>query len=149
MDANESEVTTLVPTSSMSFENQVLILRAYVILSDKGSKPIHYKKVVSATRLARTQISGVNEFFIGLGLIKRTEKGTYLPSKELVRFYSKDLGNEDYEKLRKPIGDSTLFSSVKGFILIHGSATESEIIDYLLEESGETTRSRAKRSLEW
>ena len=149
MVANESEKDTIVPTSGMSFENQVLILRAYVILSEKGLKPIHYRKVMSATRLARTQISGVNEFFIGLGLLKRVEIGTYLPSEELVQFYSKDVGNEDYEKLRKPIRDSTLFRSVKGFILIHGFATENEIIDYLLEESGETTKSRAKRSLEW
>lgn len=147
-ESNEEDVT-LVPTSSMSFEKQVRILRAYVVLSERGSKPIHYREVVSATRLARTQVSGVNSFFEGLGLIRKAAKGTYVPAEELVKFYSDVPGDEDYNYLRNLIDGSELHGRVRSFIQIHGSATEGELFDYLLDISGETTRSRASRALEW
>jgi len=146
---SDEEKATLVPTSSMSFEKQVLILRAYVVLTRMGVEPIQYKRVVTATRLARTQISGVNSFFLGLGFLKKVEKGTYLPAKEVVEFYNEELGKENYSALKPLVAGSTLYRRVSGMIMIHGSATKEEIIEYLLEESGEKTGSRAGRALEW
>lgn len=60
------ERVTLVPTSSMSFEKQVLILRAYVVLTNKGTTPVHYKKVMRGTRLGRSQISSGPPFLLKL-----------------------------------------------------------------------------------
>ena len=70
----------------MDFDKQVLILRAYVVLSNMGKQPVHYKRVMTITNLARTQVSGVNAFFVGLGFLEIVEKGTYLPAKEVVKF---------------------------------------------------------------
>jgi len=133
----------------MSFEKQVLILRAYVVYSEKGLNPVHYRTVVSATRVARTQVSGVNAFFTGLGFIRRTGKGTYVPTAECVRFYSDEPGKEDYNYLREPVERSELYSRVRNFVQVHGSTTEKQIVNYLLDLSGETTPSRARRALEW
>ncbi len=146
--SDEDEVT-LVPTSSMSFEKQVLILRAYVVLTSMGKEPVHYERVMAATRLARTQISGVNSFFLGLGFLKKVEKGTYLPAKEVVEFYNKEPGKDDYLALKPLVSESLLYQRVRGMIMIHGSATEAESLKYLLDESGETMKDRAKRALEW
>jgi len=146
---SDEEKATLVPTSSMNFEKQVLILRAYVVLTKMGVEPVHYKRVMTATRLARSQISGVNSFFLGLGFLRKVDKGTYLPAEAVVRFYSDRHGDEDYSALKQTLVNSALHERVKGMVLIHGGATEQELVDYLLEESGEKTRSRARRALDW
>ncbi|MHA2005639.1 MAG: hypothetical protein ACW960_16375, partial [Candidatus Thorarchaeota archaeon] len=146
---SEEERITLVPTSSMDFEKQVLILRSFVVLTDMGKNPVHYKRVVSMTRTARSQISGTNSFFVGLGFLKRVDKGTYLPAKELVEFFSKTPGEEDFLVLRPLLEKSALFATVKNLMLVHGEATEKETIEYVLRESGEKTESRARRALDW
>ena len=145
----EEEKVTLVPTSSMDLDKQVLILRAYVVLTKMGTQPVHYKRVVSMTRVARSQASGVNAFFIGLGFLKRVDKGTYMPAKELIEFYSETPGEENFLALTSLLRQSTLFDTVENLLLVHGQATEKEVIDYLLEESGEKTESRARRALDW
>ena len=143
------EKVTLVPTSSMDFEKHVLILRAYVVLSEMGRNQVHYKKVMAATRLARTQISGANAFFVGLGFLGNVGKGSYIPTPEVVEFFDETLGQENYGALKPVLLKSILYEKVRNLILIHGKATQDELVDYLLEESGETTRSRAIRALEW
>lgn len=145
----EDDKVTLVPTSSMDFDKQVLILRAYVVLSNMGKQPVHYKRVMTITNLARTQVSGVNAFFVGLGFLEIVEKGTYLPAKEVVKFYNETPGEEDYTSLQPVLMSSQLYDKIRSLILIHGKTTEDDLITYLLEESGETTRSRAKRALDW
>jgi hypothetical protein len=146
---SEEENITLVPTSGMDFDKQVLILRSYVVLTDMGKTPVHYKKVVSMARTARSQISGVNSFFVGLGFLTRVDKGMYQPAKELVEFFSTKPGEEDFLVLRPVLERSALFATVKNLLLVHGEATEKETIEYLLRESGEKTESRARRALDW
>jgi hypothetical protein len=143
------EKPVLVPTSSMSFERQVLILRAYVVLTNKGTTPVHYKKVMRSTRLARSQISGVNSFFVSLGFLERVDEGTYIPKQAVVDFFSSKPGQEDYSNLVPALEKSPLFQFVRNLVLIHGTLSHDELIEHLLEESGEKTVSRAKRSLQW
>ncbi|MHA1246802.1 MAG: hypothetical protein ACTSPE_05700 [Candidatus Thorarchaeota archaeon] len=145
----EGKRVTIVPTSSMSFEKQVLVLRAYVVLSNMGRDSVHYKKVVRITKMARTQVSGVNAFFVTQGFLKPSGRGLYLPTQETVEFYSSQPGRETYSALTSILRESPLFNLVRGAVLIHGHATVDEIIDLLLTESGEKTRSRAKRALQW
>ena len=104
---------------------------------------------MAITKLARTQISGVNSFFVGLGFLNSIEKGTYLPAKEVIEFYTEKPGDENYSSLQPVVRTSSLYEKIRSLILVHGKATETGLIDYLLEESGETTKSRAKRALDW
>ncbi len=143
------ERATLVPTSSMSFEKQVLILRAYVILTSKGTAPVHYRRVMRSTRLARTQISGVNSFFASIGFLERVDEGTYIPTQAVVDFFGIKPSQEDYSKLVPALEKSPLFQLVKDLVLIHGTLSHDELIEHLLEESGGKTVSRVKRALQW
>ncbi|MFW9803812.1 MAG: hypothetical protein ACFFFC_14215 [Candidatus Thorarchaeota archaeon] len=140
---------TLVPTSSMNFEKQVRILRAYVVLTNYGKAPVHYIQVVRSSRVARTQVSGVNSFFVTLGFLEEVEQGIYLPKKEVVDFFNETPGEENFGTLSPLLKESPLYNFIKNLILIHGIVTYEQGIEHLLEESGEKTVSRAKRSLDW
>lgn len=144
-----SDDDTLVPTSSMSFEKQVRVLRAYVALSEFGKNPVYYKEVMKAAEMARTQISGVNAFFVTLGFLEQTDKGTYIPTEPVVEFCRAGIGSEDYSILTPVLRDSALLRAIRNRILIHGNPTRDELIEFLLKESGESTRSRGERSLQW
>ncbi|MBN2229045.1 MAG: hypothetical protein JW779_05580 [Candidatus Thorarchaeota archaeon] len=146
---SEDRPPTLVPTSSMSFEKQILILRAYVVLTNDGTEPVHYKVVMNRTGLARTQIAGTNAFFVSLGLLRHASKGTYLPPPETVQFIGEKPGNEDYSTIRTTLEKSPLFDFIRELIRIHGEVTIDDAISFLLTESGEKTRSRAERSIQW
>ncbi len=145
----EEEKPTLVPTSSMKFEKHVLILRAYVVLTDNGKSPVHYKTVMKMTRLARTQISGTNAFFVGLGLLRKVDEGIYNPVDQSVLFIGEKPGDEDFSVLKPVLQYSALYRFIKGLIRIHGTVTVDDAVSFLLEESGEKSPERAKRALEW
>lgn len=148
-DSLESTDTTLVPTSSMSFEKQIRVLKAYIVLSNRGIEPLHYKQVLRFTRLARTQISGVNAFFVSLGFLKRVERGTYIPTDAFLQSQPFAHGRVQLESLQPIVRDSPLYSFVRGVLMIHGEVQVDGLVALLLEESGESTKSRAKRALEW
>ncbi len=143
------ENITLVPTSSMSFDKHILILRAYVVLSNNGIDVVHYKMVMRRTGLARTQISGVNSFFVSLGVLKKKAKGEYMPAEAVVHFVGNRPGNEVFFKLVSIVASSPLYNFVEGLLRIHGKVTKEDAIGYLLKESGEKTVSRAERALDW
>ena len=89
----------MIPTQGVSNEKQRLILRAYVSLTKRGLEPIHYLEVVKRGRLGRTQVCGVNSFFVGLGLLEEVDKGTYLPTKAALDFLGDDLGEKNYNAI--------------------------------------------------
>jgi hypothetical protein len=51
-----SDGISLVPTAGMDFSTHILILRGYVVLSDFGKIPVHYKTVVDQLNVSRTQV---------------------------------------------------------------------------------------------
>jgi hypothetical protein len=132
----------------MDFETQIRILRAYAVLG-KGEKPVHYKQVMRAARVARTQVAGVDSFFVGLGLLQSVSRGMYTATKQAIDFLGKGPGEEDFSKLSSLLIESELFRFVQNLFLIHGSLSRAQFINHLLEESGEKTPSRAERALEW
>lgn len=142
-------IGTIVPTSGMSFDRQIMILRAYVVLSDFGRSPVQYLRVVNTLNIARSQVSGVNSFFVGLGLLNQVEDGLYLPTACTLEFYSQMPGTEDFSKIKRCIESSELFQIVRNFILIHGSASETTILSEVLRASGTSTNARARRAIEW
>ncbi|MFW9800259.1 MAG: hypothetical protein ACFFD9_07480, partial [Candidatus Thorarchaeota archaeon] len=77
---NDEASPTLVPTSGVRFEDQVRVVRAYVVLSNNGTVPVHLKEVKGITRLARSQISGLNSFMVMLGLLEHVSRGHYKPT---------------------------------------------------------------------
>lgn len=145
----EDSEATLVPTSGVAFKDQILVLRAYVVLSDFGNKPVHYKEIMEATGLARTQISGLNSFFSTLNFLEPEERAKYKPTEAVIRFFDPLLGREHFEELTPAIENSLLFSTIQNHILIHGEQTWEELVDFLLRKTHTTVSSRAERALEW
>lgn len=140
---------SLIPTQGVSNEKQRLILRAYASLTKKGTEPIHYLEVVKRGRLGRTQVCGVNSFFVELGLLKEVEKGTYLPTKATLDFLGDDLNDHNYDMINPVLRTSCLYDFIQGQIAIHGDITYDDLVGDLLKESHSSEVYRAKRALDW
>ncbi|MHA2135739.1 MAG: hypothetical protein ACW99J_17930 [Candidatus Thorarchaeota archaeon] len=140
---------TLVPTSGVSFEDQVRIVRAYVVLSDNGSVPVHYKEVMRITRLGRTQISGVNSFVVMLGLLENTSRGNYLPTKVAIDLCNCNPGSEDFTLINTSLQQSDLYTYVDRYLKIHGGGMDQELLEYIGDESETKEHSRISSALEW
>ena len=144
-----SEDTTILPTQGVSMEKQRLILRAYALLSKKGLEPVHYLDVVKRGRLGRTQVCGVNLFFVGLGLLKQVDQGIYLPSEETMQFLGEDFDGHNYKEISSLLRTSALYDFVQGQVAIHEGITYDDLIEDLLRESNTSEVYRAKRALDW
>ena len=140
---------TMIPTQGVSNEKQRLILRAYALLTKKGISPIHYLEVVKRGRLGRTQVCGVNSFFVGLGLLEEVDKGTYLPTKAALDFLGDDLNEQNYSAIASVLKTSCLYDFVQGQIAIHENITYTDLVEDLLKESQSKEAYRAKRALDW
>ncbi|MFW9888061.1 MAG: hypothetical protein ACFFER_07765 [Candidatus Thorarchaeota archaeon] len=144
-----SENISLVPTAGMDFSTHILILRGYVVLSDFGKNPVHYKTVVDQLNVSRTQVSGVNSFFVGLGFLQQIDTGTYTPTKCAIEFYSKKPGEESFENAKACVAQSDLYNRIKSLVLIHGEVSWERVVSEIMRASGTTVKSRAERALEW
>jgi hypothetical protein len=133
----------------MNFEKQKLIMRAYVVLSNRGKEPVHHLQVRNRTGVARSQVGGVNSFFVGLGFLTEIKRGLYLPTACAVDFFGDDIRHEDFNKLLPCLRESKLFHFIKEQILIHESLGYAQLIKDLLKESDTSEESRVKRALEW
>ena len=145
----EETSQTLVPTSGVSFDNQVRIVRAYVVLSDNGTNPVHYKEVMRITRLGRTQISGVNSFLVMLGLLEKTSRGYYKPTAAAVSFCDCNPGAEDFEGLSPTLGNSMLFTHVEQYLKVHGGGSSTSLAEYIMERAETDQIFRVQSALEW
>jgi hypothetical protein len=140
---------TIIPTQGVSNEKQRLILRAYASLTNRGTEPIHYLEIVKRGRLGRTQVCGVNSFFVNLGLLKEVDKGKYLPTKATLEFLGDDFNKQNYEALNSVLKSSRLYDFVQGQIAIHGSIIYDDLVQDLLKEAQSSESYRAKRALDW
>ncbi|MFW9787159.1 MAG: hypothetical protein ACFFE2_15810 [Candidatus Thorarchaeota archaeon] len=139
----------LVPTSGVSFDDQVRIIRAYVVLSENGKNPVHYKDVMRITRLGRTQISGVNSFMVMLGLLVNTSRGNYSPTEAAIDFSNCDPGDENFTQIASILEKSLLFRNVNRYLRIHGGGMSQGLVEFIMEEAGTKEESRVSSALEW
>jgi len=149
MELEKNRKATLVPTAGVKFEDQVKVLRAYAVLGAKRDDGAHYKEVMRVTRLARTQISGLNSFLVMLGLLSSPKRGQYKPTGAVTTFSSKSPGEEDFTMLREEISHSPLFRITEQFFLIHGSGPRGDFVSYLMEEAASKEPARADSAIEW
>ena len=74
------------PTDRVSPQNQLRILRAWVSISDEGTKAATVNEVASMVDMASSTVAMTNPFFSSLGLLQRLAVGTYVPSKKVVAY---------------------------------------------------------------
>lgn len=139
------------PTAAVALEDQVRILRSYVTLSKNGTIDIHYKKVVEDTKLARTQISGVNSFFQSLGFLITPKRGYYRPVESVVRFANLLPPANPFLVLVDTIRESRLWKTILNkFVISQKTKIERvEIIKLILRLAASDEKYRAESALSW
>jgi hypothetical protein len=74
----KSRLTKKLPTFRVGFLKQLDALRAYAVLSDNGTKPVHYTKVSDIIKVHEANVSSMNPFFLDNGFIYKAGHG-YVP----------------------------------------------------------------------
>ncbi len=146
---NDEASPTLVPTSGVRFQDQIRVVRAYVVLSNNGNEPVHLKEVKGITRLARSQISGLNSFMVMLGLLEHVSRGHYKPTTASVNLCSSDPGEEDFGQITTVLERSALFSFVEQYLRVHGGGSCQGLIEYIMEKAGTEETYRVQSAVEW
>ena len=78
-------LTKKVPTFRAGFAKHLDCLRAYAVLSEEGSKPVHYVNIGSIIKLHDANVSSMNPFFMESGLIEK-QQGKYMPSSAVLEY---------------------------------------------------------------
>lgn len=85
------------PSSGISFEGQLKMLRAYVNASDGGAKPVSLDRLSAVTQVSRYTVSSCNRFFDASKFIIK-EKNGYRPTEGLISFVKQLPWNEERAK---------------------------------------------------
>jgi len=139
------------PTAAIALEDQVKILRSYVALSKEGQLEVHYMKVVDDTKLARTQISGVNAFFVSLGFLSSTKRGYYSPTSSIIQFVSTKPPTNPFPFLADTLRNSRLWDMITNkFVVSQQQKVEkNDIVRIILRLTSSNEKYRAESALEW
>src|SRR4051812_863272 len=83
--AEKSRLTKKLPTFRVGPAKQLDALRAYAVLSENGTKPVHYSRIAEIIKVHEANVSSMNPFFVENGLIIKAHNG-YLPSPQVLEY---------------------------------------------------------------
>jgi hypothetical protein len=86
--SDRSRPTKPLPTDRVSPQNQFYILRAWASVSDEGTKAATVNEVSRKVGMVSSTVALTNPFFSSIGLLQRLAVGTYVPSKDVIRFFN-------------------------------------------------------------
>jgi hypothetical protein len=127
----KSRLTKKLPTFRVGFSKQMDALRAYAMLSDNGTKPVHYTRIAEIIKVHEANVSSMNPFFVENSLILKANNG-YIPSQAVLE-YNRAFGwNQETAaaQLRPLIGD-TWFGIELGQRLAFRPMSEEAAIEVL------------------
>lgn len=81
-----TQPTKTLPTDRINVSKQLDILRAYAAASSNGTRPAAVNEAAEIVKMAPTTVSIANAFLSSVGLIQRTDAGSYMPSAEVLSF---------------------------------------------------------------
>lgn len=123
------------PSYDTSFEKHFEIIKAYVVASNEGSKPVGWKDLEGIVSIDPSKVSANNKFFCDLGLIKEAEKqrGKYFPTKNAIDFAKIKDWDEDEAKsiLRELILKSWFWESTRQLLEVRKKVSEKELLGKL------------------
>lgn len=73
------------PTFRVGFPKQLDALRAYALLSDNGTKPVHYGRVADIIKVHEANVSSMNPFFLESGFLEKSGAG-YMPTPAVLEY---------------------------------------------------------------
>jgi hypothetical protein len=133
MADSKPRLTKKIPTFRVGFSKQLDALRAYAVLSDNGTKPVHYGRVADIIKVHEANVSSMNPFFLEAGLIEKREGGS-VPAPAVLE-YNRQFGwsNENAAQKLAPIIINTWFGQALSHPLQFRAMSENEAIESLAE----------------
>jgi hypothetical protein len=123
----------ILPTSRITFEKQLDILRAYAAASADGTRAARVKEVAGIVELAEVTLSMANPFLTNVGLIQKGEAG-FTPAPEVLAFLRAYQWNKETASFKiAPIIQKSWFANALLPKLTFGDQPEKEAIAILAE----------------
>jgi len=123
------------PSYQISFEKHFEIIKAYIVASKEGEKPVSWKDFQNLVSFSSEYVSANNKFFEDLGLIKESEKqrGKYNPTPEAIEFSKMRDWDQEQAKniLRKLILKTWFWESTKQLLIIRQKITKDDLVKNL------------------
>jgi hypothetical protein len=128
--------TKKLPTFRVGYEKQMDALRAYAVLSENGTKGVHYGKIADIIKVHEANVSSMNPFFVEVGFIEKREPG-YMPTAPVIEYNRQYSWNQETaaQKLA-PIIANSWFGQALGHRLQFRAMTEEQAIETLAAECG-------------
>jgi hypothetical protein len=83
--AHRAQLSRKLPTFRVGFSKQMDALRAYALLSENGTKPVHYSRVAEIIKVHEANVSSMNPFFLENGIILKASNG-HMPSSAVLDY---------------------------------------------------------------
>ncbi len=129
------------PNVNLGFDSHFEIIKAYVIGSNNGKKPLGYNDLKSLLDFNPDSVSGCNKFFEHLGLIQAAEeqKGKYLPTQKALELFPSLKWKNDTESkslMKTIVLDSWFWEPTHQLLEMKESVIEQELLEKLGMHSG-------------
>jgi hypothetical protein len=79
------KLTKKLPTFRVGAAKQLDALRAYAVLSENGTKPVHYTRIAEIIKVHEANVSSMNPFFLEANLLIKAPNG-YLPTADVLEY---------------------------------------------------------------
>jgi hypothetical protein len=144
--------TKILPTERINTAKQMDILRAYAAASNNGARAVSLTEVSEIVKMAVNTVSLANAFLNNVGLIQRSEAGSYLPSAEALSFLRAYEWNPETASHKiGPVLKDTWFSNLIMPRITYGPIEEDQAIAQLADaaNAGPEYRKQLKAILEF
>lgn len=147
----KSKTTKRLPTFRVGFPKQLDALRGYAVLSENGTKSVHYSHVAELIKVHEANVSSMNPFFLENGFIEKQGAGV-VPHAALIEYNRAHGWNPETsgQKLA-PIVSETWFGRALTRRLQFRAMSDDEAIEALASEcmAGPDARSQLKLLLDY
>src|SRR5689334_7260683 len=79
---SKARLTKKLPTFRVGFPKQLDALRAYAVLSEGGTKPVHYRRVGDIIKVHEANVSSMNPFLLENGFLDKN----YTPTAPVLEY---------------------------------------------------------------
>jgi len=135
-----SKLKRPLPSYNISFEKHFEIIKAYVVASEEGTKPVSWKDFQGLVDVSPANVSSNNKFLEDLGIINEVENkpGSYIPTPKAINL--KNAQNWDEEEtisiIRDLVSGSWFWQSARQLLSVHRKVTKKDLINKLGFDSG-------------
>jgi len=143
MGEKSTKEEKVLPSHAIKIEKQLDILKAFVVLSERGKKTTSYKEVAPLAGIkSKTNVSGCLKFWYSIGFLEKENK-KYKASDITVEFFRKlESGNENdaWSLIRAHLAKTWFGESIISAFKIRSLLSENDLVNVLGSASGVVKR---------